>query len=125
LIFWKIVYFFTQTWYEPASKTAQYWASQCKRLQHDDNASRKDQKFGSCGQNIYIASAAMGWPAAIKAWHSEVAQFTYGSTKNVFAEVGHYTQLVWSQTHKVGCGFAKCKDGKGVFYNYICNYCPA
>ncbi|XP_065353312.1 cysteine-rich secretory protein 2-like isoform X2 [Cloeon dipterum] len=113
------------TWYEPASRTAQSWASQCKRLQHDDNSNRVDSKLGACGQNIFIASAAMGWPMAVKAWYSEVSKFTYGSSSNVFHEIGHYTQLVWAKTYKVGCGLAKCSDNKGTFYNYICNYCPA
>jgi hypothetical protein len=41
--------------------------------------------------------------------------------------VGHYTQLVWATTHKVGCGFHKCDHGgvKGKpYYSYVCNYCP-
>ncbi|CAB3379531.1 Hypothetical predicted protein [Cloeon dipterum] len=64
-------------------------------------------------------------PMAVKAWYSEVSKFTYGSSSNVFHEIGHYTQLVWAKTYKVGCGLAKCSDNKGTFYNYICNYCPA
>jgi len=121
----KYIFIFRQTWYEPASKTAQYWASQCVRLQHDDNSARTDKKFGGCGQNIFISSGQTTWPVAIQAWHSEVSKFTFGSASNVFHEVGHYTQMVWAKTHKVGCGFAKCKDAKGVFFNYVCNYCPA
>ncbi|XP_059483033.1 cysteine-rich venom protein pseudechetoxin-like [Neocloeon triangulifer] len=113
------------TWYEPASRTAQSWASKCKRLTHDDSSNRVDSKFGNCGQNIFISSAPMGWQAAVKAWYSEVSKFTFGSADNKFEEIGHYTQVVWAQTHKVGCGLAKCTDAKGIFFNYICNYCPA
>jgi cysteine-rich secretory protein 1/2/3 len=95
------------------------------RLKHDENSARVDSKFGQCGQNIFISTAQTRWPAAVKAWHSEVSMFTYGGTKNDFSAVGHYTQVVWAKTHKVGCGFARCQDAKGVFFNYVCNYCPA
>ena len=43
-------------------------------------------------------------------------------------KVGHYTQMVWSSSHKVGCGFTKCVGSKPLmwkkYYSYICNYCP-
>jgi Cysteine-rich secretory protein family len=45
---------------------------------------------------------------AIKTWFLEKHNFTYGSPKNNLFEVGHYTQMVWAASHKVGCGFARC-----------------
>ena len=45
----------------------------------------------------------------------------------VAVQVGHYTQMVWSSSHKLGCGFAKCVGSDnpwGKYYAYICNYCP-
>lgn len=62
---------------------------------------------------------------AIRSWFTEKDDFVYGSL-NQTEVVGHYTQLVWATSHKVGCGIAKCKskEGNGIFFNYICNYCP-
>ncbi|KAJ8884203.1 hypothetical protein PR048_016060 [Dryococelus australis] len=64
---------------------------------------------------------------AIKMWYLEKFNFTYGSPYNELEVVGHYTQMVWSATHRVGCGFTKCQRG-GIrgkpFFNYVCNYCP-
>ncbi|CAG2060094.1 unnamed protein product [Timema podura] len=64
---------------------------------------------------------------AIKTWFLERLNFTYGANHNDLEVVGHYTQLVWASSHRVGCGFAKCHRGGArgkPFYNYVCNYCP-
>lgn len=39
---------------------------------------------------------------------------------------GHYTQLVWADTHKVGCGFADYKSSSfnGWMRLAVCNYGP-
>jgi hypothetical protein len=44
----------------------------------------------------------------VKTWYSERDNFTYGSPNNDLHVVGHYTQMVWGATHRVGCGFARC-----------------
>ena len=65
---------------------------------------------------------------AIKTWWLEKDLFHYGRNDNNLTLVGHYTQMVWAATHKVGCGLNACvmhQNGKRVpYYTYICNYCP-
>ena len=43
-------------------------------------------------------------------------------------EIGHYTQLVWDATHRVGCGVQRCHMAAGTkrqeYFLYVCNYCP-
>lgn len=40
-------------------------------------------------------------------------------------ELGHYTQLVWAETNRVGCGFTSYStDNRRINY-YVCNYGPA
>lgn len=63
----------------------------------------------------------------MRMWFAERQNFTYGSPNNELSVVGHYTQMVWAATHKVGCGLARCMKGgprNKPFYNYVCNYCP-
>lgn len=64
---------------------------------------------------------------AFRTWFLERNNFTYGSHRNDLNVVGHYTQMIWAASHKVGCGLAKCARGgprNKPFFNYVCNYCP-
>uniref|UniRef100_T1H5I9 SCP domain-containing protein n=1 Tax=Megaselia scalaris TaxID=36166 RepID=T1H5I9_MEGSC len=113
-------------WHKGAAKTAQKWAQQCTFLTHDSHNGRYVHNFGSCGQNIFVSTHKVPWQFVLNSWYIERQNFTYGSRRNSLKAVGHYTQMVWASTHKVGCGIAKCMRGPDgrPFYNYVCNYCP-
>ena len=36
--------------------------------------------------------------------------------------IGHYTQMVWASTHKIGCGYTSYKRGRFVKKFIVCNY---
>lgn len=59
--------------------------------------------------------------STVNLWHSEVSKFTYGGTSN--SGVGHYTQVVWSSSIKIGCGYAYCSAINTHYH--VCNYSPA
>ncbi|XP_066246169.1 cysteine-rich secretory protein 2-like [Euwallacea similis] len=122
-------------WHKGAAKAAQKWAEKCQFLVHDTSLGRHEPHYGSCGQNIFIASTKVPWLFAIETWWLEKNAFKYGG-KNNMTLVGHYTQLVWASSHEVGCGLSKCQHKTQYmrenypeervrdFYNYVCNYCP-
>ncbi|XP_043275296.1 serotriflin-like isoform X2 [Venturia canescens] len=117
-------------WHNGAAKAAQRWAEACYALTHDNATGRHIDAFGSCGQNIFISTAQVPWFFAIKAWYLENQLFKYGPrAKNDLSKVGHYTQMVWASTHRVGCGWAKCNGTRGPrgrpYFSYVCNYCPS
>lgn len=61
----------------------------------------------------------------VVAWASEVAFYTYEDNSCLPDEVcGHYTQIVWRDTARVGCGVALCDlfETQGLFW--VCNYDP-
>ncbi|KAJ7955754.1 pathogenesis-related protein PR-1-like [Quillaja saponaria] len=79
---------------------------------------------GPFGENIFWGSGN-GWtPAqAVTAWVAERQWYNYRSNSCAGdQECGHYTQIVWSTTTRVGCAKVNCFGGKGVFMT--CNYDP-
>jgi hypothetical protein len=48
---------------------------------------------------------------------------TMNSVTRFNSGTGHYTQVVWADTYKVGCGFTAYQASNG-WYNkyYVCNY---
>ncbi|MET0287090.1 MAG: CAP domain-containing protein [Polyangiales bacterium] len=72
----------------------------------------------------------------VELWESELACYTFGpfqSGTNAtcsaacerFGGCGHYTQLVWRSTQRVGCGVASCTAGGWRRSYWVCNYDPA
>jgi len=123
-------------WDDELAKIAQGWANQCN-YSHDDCRLTSDGCYSGVGQNIAIrgdtrSNQNKDWEEVIGAWYGEVK---YYSSSNVGAftslygrggeAIGHFTQVVWANTHKVGCGYVKFYDGR--FYNhyYVCNYARA
>ena len=43
--------------------------------------------------------------------------FPFDIRRGVTGDVGHYTQIAWADTNKVGCGFIMYK--KGTWYNKV------
>ncbi|KAL3842073.1 hypothetical protein ACJMK2_020138 [Sinanodonta woodiana] len=108
------------SWDDEVAFVAQRWAENCQ-IAHDLNYNRYVYGRFSVGQNLAWGNFKMTWSQAIKLWADEKAYYTYGS--NVGAgdkEIGHYTQMVWAQSVKIGCGYANCA---GTHY-YVCNYAP-
>lgn len=60
------------------------------------------------------------WQSAVDAWYNEVASYSY-SNPGWSGATGHFTQLVWKDTTRVGCGYnARC-----AMATYVCQYAPA
>ncbi|MCA9679617.1 MAG: Fis family transcriptional regulator, partial [Myxococcales bacterium] len=114
-------------WDPEVAAIAQGWADQCVDVTApiglvDHNAGRSDNYPGYVGENIYGSSGAVTGPDAVSSWASEAADYDYAS--NTCAGVcGHYTQVVWATSTKLGCGVSTCP---GLIYGHtiVCDYAP-
>lgn len=50
-----------QKWNKKVAKAAQSWALKCKFLIHDNVTGRYIDKYGVCGQNIFVATHKVPW----------------------------------------------------------------
>lgn len=91
------------------------------RLEHSPNASRPGE-----GENLAMGTLGYYSAAGLAAlWAAEKSDFVDGIFPDVsrtgnWAAVGHYSQMIWRTTARVGCGAA---SGGGDLY-LVCRYAP-
>jgi len=113
--------------------SAQAWADNLKRTNHCQM--RHSKPDGKYGENLYWASAIM-WSdgrrelqqvsssTPVDSWGKEKADYSYaGNSCKPGKMCGHYTQVIWKGTQKVGCAYAVCEDSKEQVW--VCQYQPA
>ncbi|XP_057555365.1 cysteine-rich secretory protein 3-like [Hippopotamus amphibius kiboko] len=111
-------------WDSKAAANAQNWANKCL-LKH---SKPEDRTVGTrrCGENLFMSSHPLPWSDATQSWYDEVRDFTFAVGPNSpQAVVGHYTQLVWYSSYRIGCAVAYCPNQPNLKYFYVCQYCPA
>ncbi|XP_029317749.1 GLIPR1-like protein 1 isoform X2 [Cottoperca gobio] len=123
------------TWDEGLAITARAWARHCvfEHNTHLKDARRVHPTFTSVGENIWTGYPPSKFDAsrAVKLWVDEKQHYDYN--RNDCTKVcGHYTQVVWARTYKVGCAAQLCP--RGVRYTnfaseesviFVCNYATA
>lgn len=91
------------TWSDDAARVAQAWADGCV-YQHNQNR-------GFRGENIAANAPPSSWKLqdVVGAWAGEAGFYDHaGNTCASGKECGHYTQLVWRDTARVGCAHRTC-----------------
>ncbi len=109
------------TWDTTIVTTAQAWANNCTWAH---NAGR-----GSLGENIYASTANPSPVSVVSNWASEAQYYNFASNTCATGQVcGHYTQIVWRNTLRLGCAQATCTTGSpfgnGTWYFVVCDYAP-
>lgn len=119
------------TWDPVLADVAYNYASKCQgadRVLIDHNPSATDdyRALGGMdyvGENIW-ANSAVSYVAAdvVGSWMSEAGDYDYEANTGS-GVTGHYTQVVWRTSTKIGCAFVNCAEFEfpGVV---LCNYAP-
>ncbi|KAH7724950.1 venom allergen-like protein vap-2 [Aphelenchoides avenae] len=108
---------------------AQKWASGCV-FQHSSSSQRNNT-----GENLYWYSTSQDASTALKAaadlWWKELADYGISNPSNPVLTseefnrgIGHWSQMAWAKTTKIGCGVQTCTS-QGGFTIVVCNYSPA
>jgi pathogenesis-related protein 1 len=115
-------------WSEPLADYAREWAQYLSRSRNCRMQHRKEPAYG---ENLAYSSAAFLSPSAVLTlWASEEKDFDYQRNRCVPGKMcGHYTQLVWRDTRKVGCALSYCRveepSGHFIYEQvWVCNYDP-
>ena len=110
-------------WSNELARYAQEWAdhlaSTSRRMEHRPPSGRWKQEHG---ENLFMGTAGYyGVADAVIAWEKERRAYDGRAIdeSNVHA-FGHYTQLVWRSTRRIGCAKVACAGNVII----VCNYDP-
>ena len=105
-------------WSNKLAAEAQKWANKLKR-----KGCKMQHSSSSYGENLYWSMGMLPTPEdVVDSWASERKFFNFKKKqcKGNWAKCGHYTQVIWRNTKKVGCAMVKCGDEQV----WVCNYDP-
>ncbi|WP_077350959.1 CAP domain-containing protein [Algoriphagus sp. A40] len=111
-------------WSEDLAKEAQKWAKKVAKM-NEEEAWVLEHSGSGFGENIaggYITGDTPAQRVKLGWGEEEKVNFDTNTRKCLPGTTcGHYTQIVWRNTTKVGCGMAVNPNGK---YILVCNYDP-
>lgn len=103
-------------WSDELSAYAQEWANKLART-----GAMKHRIDGKYGENIAVNTIGTLTSGA-EQWYAERKYFKGRSLSNSnLSKVGHYTQMVWRKSMRLGAGKSKGKNG---YWYIVANYDP-
>ncbi|NPA54500.1 MAG: hypothetical protein GXO21_07525 [Aquificae bacterium] len=100
---------------EEAQKWAEYLAEK-GLFEHEEGSPYGENLFLMFGKLPSLLDALKSWYEEKKFFNPDLPNWCEGG------ECFHYTQLIWKDTKKIGCGIAKYKDMEG--YVIVCKFDP-
>ena len=114
-------------WDPALAQTAAAWVAMCRDIDApmgliDHNPGRSTGHPYYVGENVFGAGGGATAQQAVNLWAAEKANYNYdtGACNGV---CGHYTQIVWRTSVKLGCAKGTCP---GLTYgtSIVCDYGP-
>ena len=97
-------------WYNELGNAAAAYARQMAISGHFEHSDRSQRR--GTGENLWTGTrGAFSVEAMVGGWASEKGWFRPGTFPNVsrtgnWEDVGHYTQMIWPTTSRIGCALA-------------------
>ncbi|XP_052062033.1 GLIPR1-like protein 1 [Mytilus californianus] len=117
------------TWSNELASVAQTYANKCV-WSHNSARSSQASSFYYVGENIYVTTSSYGYlDSGVASWVNEKKDYDYASN-SCSGVCGHYTQVVWADSTKLGCAVGSCATMTNLpsyFKNVkflVCNYGP-
>jgi pathogenesis-related protein 1 len=117
------------TWDAVLADSAYNYLAQCiangDLVAHNADRSTDYQALGGSGyvgENIYASTGNTVNPSdAVDSWMSEAPVYDYNA--NNITDAGHYTQVVWRDSVRIGCAIVDCP---AIRYDntILCDYAP-
>ena len=98
-------------------KVSQQWANfliSRNMLQHSNNSSYGENLFSMTSSNPNFTVAGK---EPVESWYSEIKYYNFGGEPSSLAS-GHFTQVVWKESSRLGVAFAKSGGRVVVVANY-------
>uniref|UniRef100_A0A8C6T5L1 SCP domain-containing protein n=1 Tax=Neogobius melanostomus TaxID=47308 RepID=A0A8C6T5L1_9GOBI len=82
------------------------------------------------GENLFAGTGQLDLERAMEKWFLERMDYNYDNNScDEDKMCGHYTQMVWADTHRVGCAVHLCAQMEGLAWTepsnfLVCNYYP-
>jgi pathogenesis-related protein 1 len=111
------------------AKSALKWATSLKNRNCPLEHSSAKERSGY-GENLYAQWATPGFrfnpSEGVQIWGDEGTDYSYATNTCATGKVcGHYTQVVWRETTKVGCALTQCLTNGNQIDILVCQYGPA
>ncbi|OXB69038.1 hypothetical protein ASZ78_012866 [Callipepla squamata] len=123
---------FRMSWDPALAKSAKAWAKKCM-FEHNiylKMPRKMHPTFTSIGENIWTGTATIfSVHVALTDWFNEVSNYDF-NTRHCTDMCGHYTQVVWATSYKVGCAVHFCPTIHNLprfnrVAHFVCDYGPA
>lgn len=113
-------------WSPKLAKYAQAWANRLARLQNLQHRPHSGSWKQIYGENLAMAGGSnritgYGKKGSLQ-WLGEKRRYRHGTRS--LAGVGHYTQMVWRKTLRIGCATGRYNKGPWKWVILVCNYDP-
>ena len=112
------------TWSDELEHSARVYAAKCQ-FEHSSRSERN-----GAGENLAAGTGRRDAVGLAQGWIDE--QFDWNCQRNTnTGVVGHYTQVIWASTQRLGCASIVCNSnspfGSGfgsAWTNVVCHYDP-